>query len=229
MFVLILTLASCDASIVAKAAARAEAFDLRGALEVVHTATDCDEAAGAAEYLEGLLGAAEAVAHGGTVDSLREVRSAIHALSRRSEQGNRRWEAASIALRAVAAASQQERAEMAVYLAEAMRVEALLLTAELPGAPLITVHELAGDLWLQVHQFEDARAAYLRAGAFVGYTPRVRLGLARTADRLDDVAGACGEYRALLEWWDGAPRTTTPSEIVAARARAQALRCLRRR
>jgi hypothetical protein len=220
---LILLLGSCDPAIVTKAAARAEEFDLRGALEVVRTAGDCDETAGAAEYLEGLLGAAEAFERGGTVDSLREVRSATHALSRRSEQGNRRWEAASVALRAVAAASQQERAEMAVYLAEATRVEGWLLTARLPGAPFITVHELAGDLWLQVHQFADARAAYLRAASLVGHTPRIKLGLARAAERLKDSSAACIEYRSLLEWWDGAPRSTTPPEIRDARTRAQSL------
>ena len=223
MSLLILILASCDPAILQRAGAQAQAFDLRGALEVVRTAGDCDEAAGAAEYLEGLIGAATAVERGGTVDSLREVRSAIHALSRRSEQGDRRWEAASIALRAVAAASQQERGELAVYLAEAMRVEGLLLAARLPGAPLITVHELAADLWLQVHQFADARAAYLRAAALVGHTPRIRLGLARTADRLKDAAAACAEYKSFLAWWDSVPRSTATREVGDARARAQAL------
>jgi hypothetical protein len=225
---LILILVSCDPGILQRAAAHADAFDLRGALEVVRTAGDCDEAAGTAEYLEGLIGAAEAVEQGGTVDSLREVRSATHALSRRSEQGNRRWEAASVALRAVAAASQQERGEMAVYLAEATRVEGLLLTARLPGAPFITVHELAGDLWLQVHQFADARAAYLRAASLVGHTPRIKLGLARAAERLKDRSAACVEYRSLLVWWDGAPRSTTAPEIRDARTRAQSLGCLAR-
>jgi len=223
MSFLILILASCDPAILQKAAAHAEAFDLRGALEVVRTAGDCDEAAGAAEYLEGLIGGAEAAEHGGTVDSLRDVRSATHALSRRSERGDRRWEAASIALRAVAAASQQERAEMAVYLTEAMRIEGLLLTARLPGVPLITVHELAGDLWLQVHQFADARAAYLRAASLVGQTPRIKLGLARTSDRLKDRVAACAEYRSFLAWWDGTPRSTTAREIRDARSRAQSL------
>ncbi|MGH9347676.1 MAG: tetratricopeptide repeat protein [Vicinamibacterales bacterium] len=227
-FVLIAILATCDAAamaVVAKAAARAEAFDLAGALEIVRGAGDCDEAAGAAEYLEGLAGARDAVAQGGTVDSLREVRSATNALSRRSEEGGRRWEAASLALRAVAAASQSERGEMAIYLAEAMRVERMLLDAGLPGAPFVTVHELAGDLWLQVHQFEDARAAYLRAAQVVGPTPRSRLGLARVAERLGDVPTACAEYRALVAWWESAPRAGTPPEIAGARGRLDELNC----
>jgi hypothetical protein len=226
MALLILLLAACDPAVLAKAA-EANAFDLRGTLAVVRTAGECDEAAGTGEYLEGLLGAAEAVEKGGTVESLREVRSAANALSRRAEQGNRRWEVASLALRAAAAASQQERSEMGLYLAEALRIEALLLAGRLPGAPIISAHELAGDLWFQVHQFADARAAYLRAGSAVGYTPRVRLGLARTADRLEDSAGACGEYRGLLEWWRSVPRASTPQVIADAEARARALGCVR--
>ena len=227
MAFLILLLASCDPALLANAAARAEAFKLQGALEVVRTAGDCDEARGAAEYLEGVLGAAEAMEHGGTDDSLREVRSAINALSRRAEKGNRRWEAASIALRAVAAASQQERAEVEVYLAEAMRIEKLLLSAKLPGAPFVSVHELAGDLWLQLHQFADARAAYQRAASIVGQTPRIRFGLARAAERLGEPAAACLEYRTLVDWWGQARRDTAPPEIRDARTRAQSL-CAKR-
>lgn len=218
----------CDATamaIVAKAGARADAFDLPGALELVRAADACDEAAGGAEYLEGILGSAEAVKQGGTMDSLREVRSATNALSRRAEAGDRRWEAASLALRAVAAASQSERGEMAIYLAEATRVEGLLLAAKLPGAPFITAHELAGDLWLQIHQFEDARAAYEKAAALVGRTGRVRIGLARAADRLQQTAAACAEYRSFLGWWESAKRPTTPAEITEARSRLSALGC----
>lgn len=198
------------------AAVRAEAFDLAGALELARSAAGCDEADGTVEYLEGLLGAREAVKAGGTMDSLREVRSAVNALSRRAEGGNRRWEAASLAMRAVAAASQYERDEMGIYLAEATRVEALLLSANMPGAPLITAHELAGDLWLQVDRFDDARAAYRTAAERVGRTPRVRLGLARAAARLREPARACEEYRWLDQWWGD--RADAPPEIVGARA-----------
>jgi hypothetical protein len=205
---------ACDAALAA-ARAQAEAFDPPGALESARTAGDCDEAAGAVEYLEGLLGAREAMKQGGTMESLREVRSAANALSRRAEGGQRRWEVASLALRAVAAASQYERDEMAVYLAEATRIEGLLLAASHPGAPFVTAHELAGDLWLQVHRFEDARQAYAIAAERVGRTPRVRLGLARVAIQLAEPALACQEYRWLLDVWGD--RRDTPPEIVEAR------------
>jgi hypothetical protein len=198
-----------------EAQARMNAFDLPGALEAARAAGDCDQAAGTVEYLEGLLTAPEAVKQGGTMDSLRDVRSASNALSRRAEAGERRWEVASMALRAVAAASQYERDEMALYLAEATRIEALLLAAGQPGAPLVSAHELAGDLWLQVHRFEDARRAYALAAERAGRTPRVRLGLARVAIRLQEPALACQEYRWLLEAWGD--RAESPPEIVEAR------------
>jgi tetratricopeptide (TPR) repeat protein len=230
MPLLILFLTSCDPAalaIVSKAEARVEAFDLAGALEILQTAGDCDEAAGATEYLEGLQGAVEAVKQGGTVDSLRDVRSATNALSRRAETAGRRWEAASYALRAVAAASQYERAEMALYLAEALRIESLVLAAGLPGAPFISAHELAGDLQLQVHRYEDARAAYDRAVALVGPTGRARLGLALAADRLSDPRAACVQYRSFLDWWGSKPRTGDSPEVLEARSRLQALGCAR--
>lgn len=198
-----------------QADARANAFDLAGALEAARAAGDCDQAAGAVEYLEGLLAAPEAVRQGGAVDSLRDVRSAVNALSRRAEGGERRWEVASFVLRAVAAASQYERDEMALYLAEATRIEALLLAARQPGAPFISAHEMAGDLWLQVHRFEDARRAYAIAAERVGRTPRVRLGLARVAVRLQEPALACQEYRWLLDAWGD--RAEAPLEITEAR------------
>ena len=212
----------CEAAL-SGAAARGDAFDLAGALAAARAAGDCDAAAGTVEYLEGLLGAREAVQHGGTVDSLRDVRSAANALSRRAEAGNRRWEAASLAMRAVAAASQDERGEMSIYLAEAVRIEGLLLTAGELAVPIVTAHELAGDLWLQVDRFADARAAYERAAERVGRTPRVRLGLARAAKRLGEAAVACGEYRGLLEWWG--TRIESPPEIEEARAHLDTQGC----
>jgi len=230
LLILLLTACGLDAmAIVSRAAARADAFDLPGALETVRTASDCDEAAGAVEYLEGLLGAAEAVTRGGTVDSLRDVRSAVNALSKRAEGGDRRWEAASLAMRAVAAASQYERGEMTIYLAEAARIEALLVAAGLPGAPFVSVHELAGDLWMQLHAYGEARAAYVRAADVVGRKGRVRLGLARAASRLEDKTRACVEYRGLIEWWEARPRPGMPLEIAEARGHAASLACIAQR
>jgi hypothetical protein len=104
---------------------------------------------------------------------------------------------------------------MGLYLDEATRIEGLLLAASQPGAPLVTAHELAGDLWLQVHRFQDARRAYTRAAEHVGRTARVRLGLARVATRLNEPTLACQEYRWLLDMWGD--RAESPPEITEAR------------
>jgi hypothetical protein len=215
MVFLIVLLAACDPAALKTAALRAESFDLAGALTAARAAGDCDEASGTVELLEGLLAAPAAVSTGGTTDSLRDLRSAANALSRRAEGGDRRWEVASMMMRAVAAASQYERGEMAIYIAEATRVEAVLQAANMPRVPLISAHELAGDLWLQVHRFEDARSAYQRAGQAVGRTGRVRLGLARAAVRLIDRQSACLEYRSFMDWWGA--RGETSQEVIEAR------------
>jgi hypothetical protein len=211
-------LVTCDSAgtaAVMEARAKGEAFDLGGALEAARAGTGCDEAEGTVEYLEGLVAARAAVKTGGATDSLRDVRSAANALSRRAEGGNRRWEVASLLIRAAGAATQYERDEMAVYLAEAVRIEGLLLDAQQPAPPIVTAHELAGELWLQVDRYEDARQAYLRAADRVGRTGRVHLGLARSAARLNDTPIACREYTWLLEWWGERPGL--PPEIEEAR------------
>lgn len=218
LLVFVTSLAVCGAEAQAHlktAATRAEAFDLEGALTAARLAENCDEAAGAVEYLEGLIGAQEAAKVGGTVDSLREVRSAANALSRRAEAQGVRWEIASLLMRAAAAASQYERDEMGVFLAEATRREQLLLEARQPPVPLISAHELAADLWLQVHRFDEARRAYGIAADHVGRTGRVLLGEARSAARLQDTAAACNAYRDFVEWWGD--RSSARAELVEAR------------
>jgi TolA-binding protein len=84
------------------------------------------------------------------------------------------------------------------------------------GLPMVTAHEVAGDLWLQVHRYDDARQAYERAARRVGPTPRVTLGLARVAVRLDATSTACSQYRRLLASWKF--QGTDPPEIAEARA-----------
>jgi hypothetical protein len=86
-------------------------------------------------------------------------------------------------LNAAAAASQSERDEMALYLEHAERMETLLRATRQPAAPVLSVAEVAGELWLQVHRYDDAHAAFTRAESEVGKTPRVVAGLARAAVR----------------------------------------------
>jgi hypothetical protein len=104
---------------------------------------------------------------------------------------------------------------MAIYLAEATRREQLLLAAAQPTVPFISAHELAGDLWRQVHRFEDARRAYAIAADQVGRTGRVRLGAARAAAGLKDTEAACDAYRSFVQWWG--TRAFARTEAVEAR------------
>jgi hypothetical protein len=62
---------------------------------------------------------------------------------------------------------------------------------------MITAHEAAGDLWLQVYRYDDARRAYMKAAERIGVTPRITLGLARLAVRIEAVATACKQYQSL--------------------------------
>jgi hypothetical protein len=123
-------------------------------------------------------------------------------------------EIARLTLHGAAAAAQTERAEMRLYLESAMTMESLQHAAGQPGAP-VTAAEAAGDLWLQVHQYDDARRAYAAAEAQVGLTRRVAAGLARAAARLNDAATACASYAMLLARWPAGQ--TEPAEIAEAR------------
>jgi hypothetical protein len=119
-------------------------------------------------------------------------------------------------LQAATAAAQSERAELALFLDQATRLEGLQLEARQPPLPIVTAHEAAGDLWLLVRDYDNARRAYLRAEERIGITPRIALGLARVAARVNDGLNACRYYRTFAWWWG--KRTEEPPEIVEARA-----------
>ena len=132
----------------------------------------------AAVYARGWDAARAAYAQGGSAESLQPVRDAIAALDRGGANVPGPAQIARLVLLAAAAAAQSERDEMAIFLDQAVRLEALQLAAGQPGAPGMTAHEAAGDLWLQVHRFDDAREAYERAAAVLGMTPRIARALA---------------------------------------------------
>ena len=145
-------------------------------------ALQLDDAGVARLYLEGLTAARAAYAEGGSPDSLAPVRAAVATLERAGTAGLAPI-AASV-LRAAAAAAQSERDEMTLHLEHALRLELVQLEAGQPLLPGVSAHEAAGDLWLQVHGYEEARRAYERAAARIGMTPRIREGLARVCARL---------------------------------------------
>jgi tetratricopeptide (TPR) repeat protein len=106
-----------------------------------------------------------------------------------------------IVLMAAIVASQDEREELKILL-----THGAALAARLSDRCAASFGELAGDLWLQVDRYEDARRAYTAALRLRPTRARIRLGLARAASRLGDFAGAVSNYRAFLHLW----RTADP-------------------
>ena len=196
--------------------ARARVFDLPGAANAyAQAAPACAEAQLAAHYLRGLAAARRAYAQGGSAESLAPVKLATDAIDALEAALPALVPIARVLLQAAAASAQSERDQMSILLEHATRLEAVQLEAAQPGLPGVTAHEAAGDLWLQVHGYEEARRAYLDAAARVGMTPRVHLGLARVAARLKDGATACAHYREVAA--AGRRGADPPPELVEAR------------
>jgi len=213
-----------SAAQVAAASERAAAFDLEAAAARLRVGpSDCAETDVPYWYLRGLIAAQEAYRDGGSPQSLEPVKAAIAALSARTTEA-REAEIARVVLEAASAAAQSERDVMALLLDHALHLEGEQRSAGLPGAPIITAYEVAGDLWLQVHRFEDARMAYARAAREIGPTKRIFLGLARAASRLGETTAACEEYRRLVAGWRGAENE--PPEIAEAHTFLRQPACL---
>jgi hypothetical protein len=184
-------------ALVTEASARAAALDVPGAAVSLAQASGlgCAEADIAGIYLRGLTAAQAASALGGSAESLQPVDDAVAALQRLSP----RHVSAGIArdvLMAAAAAAQSERDQMSLYLLQALQLESLQLIARQPPAPMISAHEMAGELWLRVYRYAEARQAFLDAFKAVGPTRRVLLGLARAEARAARGPGACPDTQA---------------------------------
>jgi hypothetical protein len=201
-----------------EATVRATEFDLAGALDLLTVAAAQGDAYArvAVLYVRGLIAARDAFREGGETTALAPVQESIMALGAISMGRPGAAEIARLVLQAAAAASQSEREEMRLYLESAVQMESLQLAAGQGGAPIVPAAEIAGDLWLQVHRYEDARRAYSEGERRVGLTPRILSGLARTARRLNDTPAACAEYRRLVDGWGSRP--AVPVEIAEARA-----------
>jgi hypothetical protein len=204
-------------SLIAEAIARAAEFDLPGAMELLRVTAGRGDAGSevALIYLGGLVGAREAFRDGGAVAALAPVLGAIESLATISQGRGGSAEIARLVLQAAAAAAQSERDEMRLYIESAMQMEVIQSAAGLPGAPIVTATEVAGDLWLQVDRYEDARQAYADAADRLGPSLRNMVGSARASSRLTDVLEACRSYGTLLETWGTRPGL--PAEIAEAR------------
>jgi hypothetical protein len=194
---------SKSGALVASAQSRADAFNLVAAADAFESAVaaGCPQARLPALYLRGWMAARDAYRFGGSPESLAPVRKVLEDLDALPPDAAGEAEIARFVLRAAMAAAQSERDEMSLLIEHAINLEARRRAASLPGAPVITAHEAAGDLWLQVYRYEDARRAYTRAAERLGPTRRVTLGLARAAVRMSDTATACVQYQTLVDGW----------------------------
>ena len=210
------------AALMSVVADRAAVFDLKSATTRLDEGIECPEIAVAYWYVHGLIAARDAYRYGGSPESLEPVKLAIKQLESRSP-GSSAAEIAQVVLQAASAAAQSEREEMGLLLEHALNLEKQARAAEQPGAPIVSAFEVTGDLWLQVHRFEDAHRAYVAASAQVGSTRRITLGLARTAFRLGELPAACEHYRILVSGW---PKSGgEPSELGEARTFLRRAEC----
>jgi hypothetical protein len=225
LFTLLLQSSGCTADAVSAltdAARRARAFDVPGAVSRLQAApAGCETTRMAFLYLRGLQAARDAYRTGGDEESLQPVMAAIDELTMLSAS-NPRADLLRVTLMAAAAAAQSERDDMTLLLEQARSLELKLVFNSGAAAPGVTAHEAAGDLWLQVHRFESARAAYLEATELTGASPRISLGLARVAVQLHDDTAACTAYRSLVGQWGTAAATP---EIAEARNFLASPRC----
>lgn len=206
------------ATLITEATVHATEFDLDGALSLLETAAGRGDAFArtAVLYLRGLISARDAFREGGEPRALAPVQESLMALGEISKGRPGAAEIARLVLQAAAAAAQSERDEMRLYIDSAIQMESLQLAAGQGGAPVVSASELAGDFWLQVSRYDEARRAYTEAAERVGFTLRILSGQARTARRLNDMPAACSAYRRLADAWGARPGL--PVEIAEARA-----------
>ena len=219
------TCTGAPAALHGEAASRVALFDLAGAVERLDRAVSlgCSDERVASVYLQGLLDAREAFKVGGSSESLEPVRRAVVSLDALAAGAPGAAQVARTVLLAAAAAAQSERDEMWLLIEHALSLESLQLAAGQPGAPFVPAHEVAGELWLQVHRYEDARRFFARAVEREGKTPRLALGLARTAMRLGEPVTACAEYVAFVASWG--TREAPAAEMSEAREFLQRPEC----
>jgi tetratricopeptide (TPR) repeat protein len=153
------------------------------------------------------LGAARSAWPGGQVGPISAARQAAQRLERLSQAegpGGRADVARTLVLAGIAAA-QEERDELALLLAHAVDLDpdAGENASTIPQLPL-PVHEVAGDLWLQVDRYDDAIREYEATLARYPDRARAWLGLGRAAAKAGDLPRARDAFTAFLEAWSAA-------------------------
>jgi len=193
--------ATCDATTQALLAAAAADEALTGEFAAVaaqlrgsYAAHDtCRELVVAAWAWDGWQAAVVAASRGGSDQSLTDVRTALASLGPPGPTASHGAYATAV-LRAAAAAAQDERDEMRVWLEHARDLATrMALTGDRARWPL-PIDLVDGELWLRVDDFELAEASYTRALAVRDSAAGWR-GLARARARRGNRDGACAAYR----------------------------------
>jgi hypothetical protein len=159
------------------------------------SADDCALRQLAHRALEGWDRARAAAKTGGASESIAPVAGALSALTAlKNRDLAHEAEYASTLIRAAIAAAQDERPELELLLTHARDLGERLHQRGRPALWPRPFNLAAGELWLEVDRFADARNAFARA---VRSEPSAAalVGLARASSRLGDVASACDAYR----------------------------------
>jgi len=139
---------------------------------------------------EGWVAARALAPKGGALELLGPVNLRLRALDGLPGNAARYADAA---IRAAVSAAQEEREEMAVFLAHARDLSDTMALAGAPAQWPLPIDEMEGELRLEVDQYAEARDAYQRATKLKP-TANAWIGLARASDRLGDLVGACAAY-----------------------------------
>ena len=121
------------------------------------------------------------------IDAVRAVRPATALLAQMAAY-------ADAVLRAAVAAAQDERDEMQVYLAHARTLADSLALARVTRPWPLPIDAVAGELWLEVDRFAEARDAFARV-TDGGLAERAAFGAGRALEQLEEARAACGAYR----------------------------------
>lgn len=149
-----------------------------------------------------LLGFDEArrlAAFGGDIDRQRPTQQALEELGKlRDGNIDLEIEYAETAIRAAVAAAQDERDELDLLLTHARDLTERLAARSRRAIWPRPFNVLAGELWLEVDRFDEARAAFERA-AKADASPTAIVGLARSLARLGRREESCRTFARLPE------------------------------
>jgi hypothetical protein len=140
--------------------------------------------------MEGWVAARALAPRGGALELLGPVNQRLKTLDSLPGSAARY---ADVAIRAAVSAAQDERGELDVFLAHARDLSDLMAIGGRPAQWPLPIDELEGELWLEVDRYAESREAFRRA-IKLKPTANALIGLARSSDRLGDVAGACAAY-----------------------------------